>query len=494
MNNVALKKSKRKGKIKIRPEIFLMLIVLFALALRLYFFVGYNLSNDMSYVNYAVHIFDKGFLPADSNGVRIAFLYPVGLSLKVFGVSDLSAILYPLLTSILSIVLIFYFGKILISQKAGLLAAFFLSIYPLDIIYATQTMTDVPLSFLTALSALLFILGMRENNAKFFLLSGIVLGLAYLTNITGLLVLLFMAGYAAYTRKMSRSYAFVLIGFLLLFSLESVRYFGTSGDLLLRLKVVDAHYSGPDSSYNTDLNFYPNLMLNKGPQSIYGIFFYAFFISAAYFLWKRNKSTDILLIMFFSFFLYLQFGSRSFHEYMPIHKLDRLLSVLSVPMMLTISAFLCMLSNKKESPRFVLAVLMGTALSLTSLFYTYNIHQSFMEPMIDQKDIYLFSLNSINKTIYADRGTAAYLRFQYRFEKDGMIMPLSDVAQLDELRDSYVVVNGTRGVIETDTEHRYLRNPPSNWLLIKEFSNANQKIFSTFNPKIYYVPDTWRPL
>jgi len=89
--------------------------------------------------------------------VRIGIIYATALSYSIFGVNDFSSVLFVLLTSLGSIILIFYFGKLLFDEKAGLMAAFLLSFFPLDIAYSTKLLTDLPSAFFMALGSLVFI-------------------------------------------------------------------------------------------------------------------------------------------------------------------------------------------------------------------------------------------------------------------------------------------------------------------------------------------------
>ena len=108
-------------------KFLLFLIVAFGLLLRLVFFSGMGTSDDLSYSSYSYNV-DKG-INKDSTvtlEVRIGIIYATALSYSIFGVNDFSSVLFVLLTSLGSIILIFYFGKLLFDEKAGLMAAFLL--------------------------------------------------------------------------------------------------------------------------------------------------------------------------------------------------------------------------------------------------------------------------------------------------------------------------------------------------------------------------------
>src|SRR3989344_3789202 len=109
----------KKGHIK--SEFWLLLIILFALALRLYFFVGLNWSDDVAYVSIANEILAGNYHPTYPNAMRLMIVYPIAFFYLLFGVGTFSAVIYPLLTSILSIIIVFYFGKKFFNEKIALL-------------------------------------------------------------------------------------------------------------------------------------------------------------------------------------------------------------------------------------------------------------------------------------------------------------------------------------------------------------------------------------
>lgn len=113
-----LTKLKNKFK-KIKPEIWLILILIFALALRLVFFTGLNTSDDFAYVNDVYRIIKPDGIFGEYRpcswlmSCRVMLLYPMTLYFALFGISNFTAALYQLLCSLGGIVLIFYIGKIL---------------------------------------------------------------------------------------------------------------------------------------------------------------------------------------------------------------------------------------------------------------------------------------------------------------------------------------------------------------------------------------------
>jgi 4-amino-4-deoxy-L-arabinose transferase-like glycosyltransferase len=95
----------------IKPEIWLIFILLFGLFLRLHFFIGLNWSDDVNYVDIANQILRGSYYPSYPKTLRLMIIYPIAFFFKIFGISNLSGALYPLICSLLSIISVFYFGK-----------------------------------------------------------------------------------------------------------------------------------------------------------------------------------------------------------------------------------------------------------------------------------------------------------------------------------------------------------------------------------------------
>ena len=156
-------------------------------------------SDDLAYSKFAINI-DEGIDPDSSQtlATRLGIIYVTALSYKLFGINDFSSVLFALLTSVGSIILIFYFGKLLFNEKTGLIAAFLLSFFPLEVVYATKLFTDLPSAFFMALGVYLFLYSEIKSKFKFglgYFLSGIFIGIGYFIREGVLLIALFFIIY-----------------------------------------------------------------------------------------------------------------------------------------------------------------------------------------------------------------------------------------------------------------------------------------------------------
>lgn len=494
-----------------KTESLLVIILLFGLFLRLHFFVGLNWSDDVAYVGYADNLLEGNFYHNSyPNTMRLGFIYPITFFFWIFGVSNISAALFPILTSLGSIILIFYIGKIFLDTKTSLISAFLLSIFPLNVGNSTWIMPDIPLAFFTSLSIFLFFYSERKRNSFYYLLTGIFIGISYLIKVSGLIPLIFIVPYIFYKtfkkRNFNLNYFLVFLGFLIIFSLESLYYLLNTGNFLFRYKAVSNYFSGENLKEHalvTDLSFYPKVMFNLNYNYIfdfknkfnvyYGIFYYLLIPSIFYLVYKTKKKSYKFIIWFSIFFLYLQFGTMSLRNYTPIHRLYRHLSLITIPFLLFLGYFL-RINYESTSKKRLITIFVIILLTITSFYYIDKRTMYLRDSVEDQKEIYKFLKNKDQKNVYTSGGSVGHLNFYSKFKWKNKLRGVGKYTDCNDLKDSYVVVDATRGWIEN---YQFLRNipecikePPENWRLVKIIKGSNLGVYNRFNPKIYYVPQT----
>ena len=189
------------------PAFYLLLIIFAAFIIRLHFFIGFaggDPQDDGIYINIAKEILKNGFYnhniqknlilhnpiinPIYMFPARLLMTYATACSFFLFGVSDYSAALFPLICSLLSIYIVYKIGLLLFNYRVGLFAGFFLAIMPLDIIFSTRVTPDVPIAFFMSLGVYLFLKGMEQNKAWCFYGAGIAAGVGYLTKETAMII------------------------------------------------------------------------------------------------------------------------------------------------------------------------------------------------------------------------------------------------------------------------------------------------------------------
>ncbi|MEM2175557.1 MAG: glycosyltransferase family 39 protein, partial [Candidatus Micrarchaeia archaeon] len=489
----------------------LIFILLIAIFVRLIFFVGLNWSDDVNYVYLSHEILKGNYRPSYMTSLRLLMIFPLALFFKLFGVSQASAALYPFLLSLGNIIIIFFISKLLFNEKVGIIAALVLAFFPLDVNYATWIMGDVPLAFYTSLSAYFFIRAefkeKRINRKRlFFFLSGIFVGFAYSLKFFGLLMFIFFASYfiikGVIKKKLELNAIFIFFGYLLFFIAEGLFYYISTGDFLLQVHSGFSYFAQKERlkyEFVTDFHFYPRVMFNldynyrpmwNNKYTYFGFFYYFVVISIIFIILKKIKKAYIVILWFITVFLYMQFGTMSITEYIPMHRLDRHLTMIEVPSIILFSIFIYYLGKNKLGK--IISSVIVFALIVSFLIYIKHIHYMQKGAVEDTIRIFEFLKDQPKKVVYSDYGTIGHLMFYFQFKRNEYFRAL-DYVRCEDIKDAYVIINATRGWIEFwpmfQSYPSCVFNPPEDWQLIAVIkSNFSEYPYNLFDPKIYYAP------
>ena len=462
----------------------MIFIVLLAILLRLIFFSGMGISDSLAYSKTANNInLGKYNESPPYFQLRLGLNYIIALSYKIFGINDFSSVLFVLLTSIGNIVLIYHFGKLLFSKKIGLMAAFLLSFFPLDVVYATKLLSDMPAAFFMALGVYLFLYS-EIKSKNLYLFSGIFIGIGYLIRESVLLIALFFVLYALYNKRIKKEYLLVMLGFLVVFAIETLIFFNLTEDPLFRVYGSQAHMAQVRNYLNyfgrldfpTGLFHYPWLILTN---NLLHTFYIAIFIAIAYCLVYRRKETSEMLIWFIPLLLYLSFGSASILEYSPFKAADRYLSIITIPGILLLAFFLMQKKDLIKIIRpIILIILVTTSITFVSLREDRN--------LLGNIEVLYPYLETLEKPIYVDGRSIETLDYisDYKLQLNINKYPVG----LATIKDSYIIVNRMmiRNLKEADKNRIFSKeidNPPEKWIKIKEIGEEEKdKIV------IYYIP------
>lgn len=334
-------------------------VFLLALLLRLACFTGLIGSDDLSYSGYAQLIANGQYVPEyHHRAIRYGVLLPVGLTYKLFGLSEWSTIAVPLVASSLSVVLLGLIANKLFGGRTALVAALLLATFPLQLRYATVLLPE-PILACYVLAAV-FIYVHTEDRAPLArgVLTGVFIGLGYLSKEPALFVAPALILDAALRRRWRHAFG-VAIGVVAVVALEHAYYVTMSGDLLFRPHALARHNRnvsqvlaqglarakadiGVDAErdlFRTLFVQYPRKMLV--PNVDFGIHSVAaLLVSAVAAFWFRMDRRARFLLLWASLpWLYLNFGTSSFSQYVTIPRAPRTID-LSYPPLFVFSAWL----------------------------------------------------------------------------------------------------------------------------------------------------------
>jgi hypothetical protein len=520
----------------LKPSLIVPIILVIALAVRLAFFFGMGFSDDLQYSYEAYRVSAGTF--HDTHGLiqmRLGVILPIALLYRLFGPSDLTLVAYSLACSLGLIVLIFLLGRMLFGEKTGLLASLLLAFFPLEIEEATSAMPDVPQAFFIALALYHFMslygkTGSGElafsRSLRGYFITGLIAGFAYFIRDTAVLIFPFLALFltvdyllnnkhesmkeALYSRF--RIMLALMGGFLVIFLLEGFYHYGDTGDFLLRYHIMSAYYTSDTQFFANgicqDMGFYPREIFHITPQwqfsthyyYAYGFFYYAITPALFYVILFHSRKARVPLLWALFFFLYLQFGSMSLFTYIPVHRLSRHLTLITVPALLILSFALTALhaSAKKRGSGLFIALaggfisLLVAALAASSLYAVALTHRHESVVHHDVERIYQCVKNYPGVTVYTDSGTNDHLRFLDRYKHWQRFEYYSSLAQERPEKKRIIVLDSSRGPFE-DPEHQgpppAWRVPGKNWTLLEEIEGPQYDIWARFNPKVFMVID-----
>ena len=446
---------------------------------------------------------------------------------KLFGINNAAGSIYPMACSLGTIILAYACGKLLFNIRTGLLAALLICFYPLNVIYASWFMPDVPVDFFTSAGILVFLHVYKKERSmsefkKHVLLyaGGFLFGIAYLANVRSIISFFVIAPLAAvwlWKKRSNKKRLFTyftavtlfFIGFASVVMFEGMYHWKKSGDFLLTYHRTTAYYSDKSGflleGVNTHLDYYPNIMFNLDHRMrfsmgnkmlIYGYFFLFFAAATVFLLLRRERRMLIPFWWFIALFFYLQFGSMSFKEYIPIHRLDRHLTVITIPAVVIIAACMShLIAFRLRRNRFVAYLnrfIVAAALIFllkTSLEFSAAIVADMRAPAYDMQEIYNVLKDYPEKDIYADPGVLSHLHFYFQFKNSHL---RHNIQYSLPTHDSYVVLDGTRGFMENprlrSSQPVWMQKPDPSWELIRVIKGPRIGIYADFDPKIYHVP------
>ena len=358
-------------------KIILAAIVVFALVYSLTFFIGpSNFSDDYAYTMLGYQVYSGTFVqtPYYEATTRLLTFAPIGLFYKLFGVTPLSSSAWSLTCYLITIVLVYYLGRELYSDNAGLLGAALLTIFPLINKFATSVTDDTSFMLFTTLEMLAILIAEKRDARIWYFVAGLALIAIPATGPLG--GYMFVAAMLYITIEVARrkitvnkTSLYLLYGALLAGAVLMLTNYLTGANPFITItgNLFGIGHAQAIEGSNTDLYYYPSVMFpynvynviigqleqfNLNPLSIWGkiyvinyntvgFFYYFFIVCAAYLVIKRERSAYFLLFWFVSIFLLFEFGPAglSLHpfQYVLANRLDRYLLVIAAPLVLTIS-------------------------------------------------------------------------------------------------------------------------------------------------------------
>jgi 4-amino-4-deoxy-L-arabinose transferase-like glycosyltransferase len=428
-------------------------------------------------------------------GFRYFVLLPTAFSFMIFGVNDLSAIIFPYIFSLLNIIVVFQLGKIIFNKEIGLIASGLLIIYPMDISGTNCVSPDSFIPFLSSLAILCYVLAEKKALSSYrkillLLLSGILISFAYMSRVTSVFLFFALAIYQLFHKKYA-TFLWTAIGLSIPLIAEAFYFYLSTGDPFFEIHRITnlAIATAIKNDYDIGLLFYPRNMLGFELSGLAMFGFTWWFVAGGLMmLWMKGvaKNTELLIIVcmvipFFGF----EFGFQSLKEGILIVKNQNYMSLITGPAMI-VSAyffyhmFIFIRTNFKGKS---MAICTISVLMLISM-HLYGEYRLFINMGNDAAPYIAVAEHLIKKpgsTVYTHHFRwPLFLNYFLRYDSSYTFKDLNKISEeeLSNLSNVYVVFN--RRYLEADVIGRpvsqktvyakYEKNPPPNWKKIISFS------------------------
>jgi 4-amino-4-deoxy-L-arabinose transferase-like glycosyltransferase len=201
-----------------RPHLLLALVIALAAILRISLMATNRFHGDEALYSHWGLLIASGKDIFLRHGVIVdkppVFLYTLALFFRIFGASETAARLPNILSSLVSMVLVYHIALTITNRRVALLSVVFVALSPFDVQFAATAFTD-PMMVCLSLASFLFALKSRH------LAAGFMMGLAVMTKPTAVLflpLLLFFTwlpfGRAWLSKRLARAILMLAVGFL----------------------------------------------------------------------------------------------------------------------------------------------------------------------------------------------------------------------------------------------------------------------------------------
>jgi len=406
----------------------LFLIILFAVTVRILFFIGHIYSDD-AYYNYLSFTLIKDSFLIDYFGypifvLRLGHLAVTALSFYFFGVNETASILFPFITSIGSIVVTFLIVKELeYSDKTALVAAFLTAVFSTDVVFASIAFPEAAAIFFVNIGLLFLIKATKNNKTSFSIITGVCLVVSFLFKeyVIYYIVLILIYGIAYYLSKNKLKFKLALIPvavFFIYILLEGFCYYLINNSFFFRFEINELNYqyckydffpntvSGEMGNTTGVVTALFNQIVMVNLKAVFFRRFYLFLPALAFVLsiLSIKKKENLLLSFWFISILFLLVAfTHSIPEYRPV-SLNRNWYI--YPLILPSTAIAAVYFSKVKK------LLLFTILVVFTLFSFYmcmEYEEYFSKE--ENKNLKSFLIENKDRSIYSDHHSLYGLEF-----------------------------------------------------------------------------------
>lgn len=353
-----------------RTAIALVLVVAVGIGLRLGFASGFVDFDDRHYVERARQIaIGESAAATPHQGTRPGMILPTAAMFALWGVAVPAVMVVSLACSVVGMLAVFGFGRVLFDTRVGLAAAALLALFPLDVIFATTLSPTAPIGLFAGMAVLLFAVAERDRRAALAAAAGASLGAAFTFGETPLFLFLAYALWAVTIGRPARRHLAALGGFAAVVAAEMVAMAVATGDPVARFAAL----AGADTVRGVNLDvahagwtseWITHPLLRVASEQELGLYLVLGLPLAAWRLARSTVSAERLLaLVVIVAFAWISWGTVSPFAYAPLARLPRYLALLQMPLVLLLALWLLRMTS--AAPR--RAAALAAAIAVTAL-------------------------------------------------------------------------------------------------------------------------------
>ena len=205
------------------------------LGLRLLYWSGYGLGDDVIFSADIRSIATRGQIVADNMAYRFTWWFPTVLSARILGVTEVGLILPITAMATAGMVLVYAFGKALWGRPGAVIATLLLLVCPLDFAWSTMLVNDFYMAVLAGLTILLVLRAPLAPDPtvrrRLWILAGVSLWLTYHAKVSAVLLFPAMA-IIVFARRdtLDREFRYFVGTTAFLYGLSALGAFALTGD------------------------------------------------------------------------------------------------------------------------------------------------------------------------------------------------------------------------------------------------------------------------
>lgn len=341
------------------------LVIAVAAALRLAFFTGLSLGDDVFYASEAAALANGGGWPPPQLHwhTRLGLILPTGSAVATLGWAPPVFVWLPFAASLFGVWLAYRVAADTIGPDAAWIAALFQATFPLELIYSTHLFPDVVVGTLSALSIWLWIHALRTDRAALYAAAGAAFGAGYLCRETVLFEgPIYLALWAYFGRLKRPRMLWVAVVPLVVLGVESVVYRLATGDFLFRWAAMAKQQADPTNlalinASATGGGFWTDPLLMVLTSHELGAYYLVGLPIAVAALW-RGSAVRPLACWVLVGFAWLFYGTTVPTAWVPLQRDPRYAASLTIPIVVLIAGA-CM--RLEPRTRWAAAALLGAS-------------------------------------------------------------------------------------------------------------------------------------